>query len=117
MTTRQPPEPSANTAAMAKPAKDTRVPMGVCPLMNKKVQLLPLRYGLVQHLDPAAEVSMPYKTKSQPLGIRLLRDGYLYIINGTTGYLHEYRIEKGQITKLLWNSQDVSADTRTSSVG
>ena len=117
MTTQQPPKPSANTAAMAKPAKDTRVPMGVCPLMNKKVQLLPLRYGLVQHLDPAAEVSMPYKTKSQPLGIRLLRDGYLYIINGTTGYLHEYRIEKGQITKLLWNSQEVSADTRTSSVG
>ncbi|WP_395593564.1 toxin VasX [Pseudomonas sp. B26140] len=117
MTAHQTPKPSANTAAMAKPSKDTRVPMGVCPLMNKKVQLLPLRYGLVQHLDPASELSMPYKTKSQPLGIRLLRDGYLYIVNGTTGYLHEYRIEKGQITKLLWNSQEVSGDTRTSSVG
>ena len=117
MTAHQTPKPSANTAAMAKPSKDTRVPMGVCPLMNKKVQLLPLRYGLVQHLDPASELSMPYKTKSQPLGIRLLRDGYLYIVNGTTSYLHEYRIEKGQITKLLWNSQEVSGDTRTSSVG
>ncbi|WP_150113653.1 toxin VasX [Pseudomonas sp. GM30] len=117
MTAHQTPKPSANTAAMAKPSKDTRVPLGVCPLMNKKVQLLPLRYGLVQHLDPASELSMPYKTKSQPLGIRLLRDGYLYIVNGTTGYLHEYRIENGQITKLLWNSQEVSGDTRTSSVG
>jgi hypothetical protein len=117
VTAHQTPKPSANTAAMAKPSKDTRVPMGLCPLMNKKVQLLPLRYGLVQHLDPASELSMPYKTKSQPLGIRLLRDGYLYIVNGTTGYLHEYRIEKGQITKLLWNSQEVSGDTRTSSVG
>lgn len=108
---------SANTAAMAKSAKGTRVPMGTCQLMNKKVQLLPLRYGLVQHLDPASELPMPFKTKSQPLGIRLLRDGYLYIVNGTTGYLHEYRVEKGQITKLLWNSQEVSGDTRTSSVG
>lgn len=117
MTAHQTPKPSANTAAMAKPSKDTRVPMGVCPLMNKKVQLLPLRYGLVQHLDPASELSMPYKTKSQPLGIRLLRDGYLYIVNGSTGYLHEYRIEKGQTTKLLWNSKEVSNDTRTSSVG
>lgn len=117
MTAQQPPKTSANTAALAKPAKDTRVPMGECQLMNKKVQLLPLRYGLVQHLDPASELAMPFKTKSQPLGIRLLRDGYLYIINGTTGYLHEYRIEKGEITKLLWSSQEVSGDTRTSSIG
>ncbi|WP_339539716.1 toxin VasX [Pseudomonas sp. RA_15y_Pfl2_54] len=117
MTAQQPPKTSANTVALAKPAKDTRVPMGECQLMNKKVQLLPLRYGLVQHLDPASELAMPFKTKSQPLGIRLLRDGYLYIINGTTGYLHEYRIEKGEITKLLWNSQEVSGDTRTSSIG
>ncbi|MGY4664786.1 hypothetical protein ACVWZ9_005580 [Pseudomonas chlororaphis] len=117
MTAQQPQKTSANTAAMAKSAKDTRVPMGTCQLMNKKVQLLPLRYGLIQHLDPASELPMPFKTKSQPLGIRLLRDGYLYIINGTTGYLHEYRIEKGQITKLLWNSQEVSGDTRTNSVG
>ncbi|GFM73483.1 hypothetical protein PSCICL_44750 [Pseudomonas cichorii] len=117
MTAQQPPKTSANTAAMAMSAKDTRVPMGQCPLMNKKVQLLPLRYGQVEYLDPASELSMPLQTKSQPLGVRLLRDGYLYIINGTTGYLHEYRIEKGQITKLLWNSQEVAGDTRSSSVG
>ncbi|MBX8498227.1 toxin VasX [Pseudomonas cichorii] len=117
MTAQQPPKTSANTAAMAMSAKDTRVPMGQCPLMNQKVQLLPLRYGLVEYLDPASELSMPLQTKSQPLGVRLLRDGYLYIINGTTGYLHEYRIEKGQITKLLWNSQEVAGDTRSSSVG
>lgn len=117
MTAQQPPKTSPNTLAMAKQAKDVRSPMGNCPLMNKKVQLLPLRYGLVEHLDPASVLAMPFKTKSQPLGIRILRDGYLYIIDGTTGYLHEYLIEKGQITKLLWNDQEVSKDTRTSSVG
>lgn len=117
MTAQQPPQTSANTAALAKNAKDVRVPMGTCPLMNEKLQLLPLRYGLVEHLDPAGELPMPFKTTSQPLGLRLLRDGYLYIIDEAFGYLHEYRIEQGQISKLLWNSQEVFGDTRTSSIG
>ncbi|MDD2050878.1 toxin VasX, partial [Pseudomonas putida] len=117
MTTQQPPRISANTAAMAKSAKDVRSPLGVCPLMKKDLQLLPLRYGLVEHLDPASELGMPFKTRSQPLGIRLLRDGYLYIVDGTRGYLHEYSVENGQIAKLLWNSNEVRTDTRSTAVG
>ncbi|WP_256659484.1 toxin VasX [Pseudomonas sp. H9] len=117
MTAQQPPRVSANTAAMAKSNKDVHSPLAACPLMNKRLQLLPLRYGLVEHLDPAAELPLPFKLDSQPLGIRLLRDGYLYIVDGTTGYLHEYHIENGQISKLLWQSNEVTADTRTASVG
>ncbi len=117
VTTHQQPRISANTAAMAKSAKDARSPIALCPLMGLKVQLLPLRYGLVEHLDPAAELSIPLKLKSQPLGIRLLRDGYLYIIDNDTGYLHEYRVEQGQISKLLWQGREVANDTRTASVG
>jgi hypothetical protein len=117
MTTRQPPKIDANAAAMAKSAQDVRSPLGLCPLMSQKVQLLPLRYGLVEHLDPSSELSMPLKLTSQPLGIRLLRDGYLYIIDTDTGLLHEYTIEKGRITKLLWSSPEVASDTRTASVG
>ncbi|MDD2058965.1 hypothetical protein N5D52_28940 [Pseudomonas sp. GD03860] len=111
------PHVSANTAAQAKNAKDVRSPLGVCPLMKTHLQLLPLRYGLVEQPDPAGELSMPFSLKSQPLGIRLLRDGYLYIINASKGVLHEYRIENGQITKLLWHGQEVSSDTRTTAVG
>jgi hypothetical protein len=117
MTARQPPKIDANTAALAKSAKDVRSPVGQCPLMGQKVQLLPLRYGLVEHLDPGCELSMPLTLGSQPLGIRLLRDGYLYLIDNDTGYLHEYRVEKGRITKRLWSSQEVAGDTRTASVG
>jgi hypothetical protein len=117
VTTRQPPKVCANTAAMAKSAKDARSPIGLCPLMGQKVQLLPLRYGLVEHLDPCAELPMPLKLNSQPLGLRLLRDGYLYLIDDNTGYLHEYRVEQGQIRKLLWQGQEVAGDTRTASVG
>lgn len=117
MTAQQPLKVNANTAAMAKSAKDVRSPLGACPLMNSKLQLLPLRYGLVEHLDPASELSMPLKINSQPLGIRLLRDGYLYIVDGSSGYLHEYSVENGQISKLLWHSSEVGADTRTTAVG
>ncbi|WPN45540.1 MULTISPECIES: toxin VasX [unclassified Pseudomonas] len=117
MTTQSAPKTSANIAALAKSAKDARSPIGLCPLMGRQVQLLPLRYGLVEHLDPSSELPMPLTLNSQPLGIRLLRDGYLYIIDDTTGHLHEYSIEQGQISKLLWNSQEVSADKRTAAVG
>jgi hypothetical protein len=112
-----PPKVSANIAAKAKSVKDARSPIGLCPLMGHKVQLLPLRYGLVEHLDPSAKLTMPLKLNSQPLGIRLLRDGYLYIIDNNTGYLHEYRVEHGQISKLLWQGAEVAGDTRTASVG
>ncbi|MEB0048062.1 MULTISPECIES: toxin VasX [unclassified Pseudomonas] len=117
MTARQPPKIDANTAAMAKSAQDVRSPLGLCPLMSLKVQLLPLRYGLVEHLDPSCELSMPLTLSSQPLGIRLLRDGYLYLIDPATGFLHEYAIEQGRVTQLLWNSQEVTGDTRTAAVG
>lgn len=117
MTVQLPPSVRANVAAMAESAKDIRSPMGMCDLMSSKLQLLPLRYGLVEHLDPSSELEIPLKLNTHPIGIRLLRDGYLYIIDNGSGYLHEYLIEKGQITKLLWKDHEVAADLRTASVG
>jgi hypothetical protein len=95
-----------------KPKSDAKSPVGACPLMKNKVQLLPLRYGLVERLDPAAELSLPYKLKSRPLGIRLLRDGWLYVIDNATGYLHEYRVEQGSVTKFVWQGQEATQDQR-----
>ncbi|PMR68025.1 toxin VasX [Halomonas heilongjiangensis] len=59
-----------------------------CPLINGKVQLLPLRYGLVEELVPGC--STPYTLSARPLGIRLLRNGYLYVLDGETNDLAEY---------------------------
>ncbi|OBX35997.1 hypothetical protein A8U91_00333 [Halomonas elongata] len=59
-----------------------------CPLLAGKVQLLPLRYGLVEELEPG--VSTPYSLAARPLGIRLLRNGYLYVLDGETQQLDEY---------------------------
>ncbi|MBA1276578.1 toxin VasX [Stutzerimonas stutzeri] len=102
-----------------KAKNDAKSAIGACPLMKNKVQLLPLRYGLVERLDPSPQLSLPYELKSRPLGIRLIRDGWLYVTVGkqSKAILHEYRIAKGVITQLLWNKAEVTADKRETSVG
>ncbi|NRD73014.1 hypothetical protein HQQ94_07125 [Shewanella sp. VB17] len=109
---------SPNDAAKAGRNKEADNPVAPCPLMKKAVQLIPLRYGLVERLSPT-DIKLPYKTESKPLGIRLLRDGWLYIVVGDTAdaILHEYRIENGMITQLLWSQNEVSADIRNQNVG
>lgn len=61
---------------------------GTCPLNSGKVQLLPLRYGLVEELEPGC--ATPYTLSARPLGIRLMRNGYLYVLDGETNELAEY---------------------------
>ena len=117
MTLQTPVNNNLHPAALAESAHDIRAPIGMCDLMGKTVQLLPLRYALVERLDPSAALDLPFNLSSHPMGIRLLRDGYLYLIDNGSGYLHEYQIEQGRITKLLWQDNEVAADVRTSSVG
>jgi hypothetical protein len=102
----------ANLIARSKSA-DAPDAGGMCPLMSQTLQLLPVRYGLVEELDPSIEMPMPYKLQSLPLGFRLLRDGLLYIIDSSTGWLHEYQIKDGSISALLFKGSDVSADRRS----
>ncbi|WP_434457593.1 hypothetical protein JQR85_01655 [Stutzerimonas urumqiensis] len=107
---------STNPNHTDKSRSDAKSPMGVCSLMKNKVQLLPLRYGLVERLDPSAELALPYKLKSRPVGMRLLRDGWLYVIDNGTGYLHEYRVEQGKVTKFLWKGNEAAQDKRLGNV-
>lgn len=117
MNSQTPVNNSPHLAALAASATDIRAAMGMCDLMSKTLQLLPLRYALVERLDPSSALDMPFRLSSHPVGIRLLRDGYLYLIDNGSGYLHEYQIEQDRITKLLWQDNEVAADVRTSSVG
>ena len=96
--------------------KDARNSLGTCPLMGKKVQLLPLRYGRVERLSSEVD-AQPYKDLQRPIGLRLIRDGFLYVIEDSTGYLHEYRVENGVPSKLLWRGQDASQDERSNAAG
>jgi hypothetical protein len=101
----------ANLVAMAQSA-DAPDAGGFCPLMSQTLQLLPVRYGLVEDLDPSIEISMPYTLQALPLGFRLLRDGYLYIIDSATGFLHEYSIADGSVAALLFKGDQITKDHR-----
>jgi hypothetical protein len=103
----------ANLAAAA--ASKTAIgSLGACPLRNTHVQLLPVRYGLVeQPLDPSAQLKLPYALTTRPLGIRLLRDGWLYVIDSATGHLHEYQVLDGLVSALLHKGAKVDDDRRT----
>lgn len=102
----------ANLAAAAA-SKITIGALGACPLRNPHVQLLPLCYGLVeQALDPSAELQLPYSLTARPLGIRLLRCGWLYIIDSQSGELHEYEVTDGWVTALLHKGKKVDEDQR-----
>ena len=98
---------------------DAKVALGVCPLSKPTLQLVPLRYGLVDNpaLDPATALSMPYHLSSRPLGVRLPRDGWLYVIDSATGELSEYRLLDGLLTQLLLKSTTVTEDQRQTSIG
>ncbi|MCF4996890.1 hypothetical protein GIW70_14870 [Pseudomonas syringae] len=103
----------ANLAAAAA-SKTTVGSPGACPLRQTHVQLLPLRYGLVERpLDPSAELTLPYALSARPVGVRMLRDGWLYIIDGLSGELHEYRTQDGTVSALLHKGKTVSEDQRS----
>lgn len=93
---------------------DARNSLGTCPLMKTTVQLIPLRYGIVDSpaLEPTGDITLPYSLSARPLGIRLLRDGWLYVIEASSGMLSEYRIEDGLISAMLWRGREVADDDR-----
>lgn len=68
-----------------------------CPLL-KSVHLLPIRYGRVEAAPVDTDPGYPYSLTSRPVGYRLLRDGYIYILNANSEELHEYRHEDGKLT-------------------
>jgi len=102
--------------AMLDAAAASKKPFGsldFCPLRQTHVQLLPLAYGLVERPhDPAAELNLPYALTARPLGIRRLRDGWLYIIDSLSGELYEYRVLDGIVTALLHQGKTVTEDQR-----
>ncbi|VVM63088.1 hypothetical protein PS662_01401 [Pseudomonas fluorescens] len=103
----------ANLAAAAASKTAIGSP-GACPLRKTHVQLLPLRYGLVEKpFDPGSELKLPYALTTRPLGIRMLRDGWLYVIDSVTGHLHEYQVLNGLVSALLHKGAKVDGDRRT----
>lgn len=68
-----------------------------CPLL-KTVHLLPIRYGRVELAPVDTDLGYPYLLNSRPVGYRLLRNGYIYILDADSEELHEYLHEDVELT-------------------
>jgi len=78
-----------------------------CPLL-KSVHLLPVRYGRVEVAPVDTDPGYPYSLSSRPVGYRLLRNGYIYVLDADAGgdsggdtnreKLHEYLHKDGELT-------------------
>lgn len=95
-----------------KSTTDVKVPVNECSHRKDKIQLLPIRYALVEQHKIAPEITPPHDFKSRPVGLRLMRDGWLYFYE-STGLFYEYLLKDGQVTALLWCHKTIpDADKR-----
>lgn len=78
------------------PATDSNQPAS-CPLLST-IKLLPLRYGRTETPSPESESGLPYELTSRPLGYRLLRDGYIYVLDEDVQTIHEYVHQDGELS-------------------
>ena len=100
--------------AAAAASKAPIIGPAACPLRNTHVQLLPLAYGLVEKpFDPSTELTLPYTLTTRPMGIRRLRDGWLYIVDSLSVELYEYRVLDGVISALQHRGKSVSEEQRS----
>lgn len=90
---------------------DVKDGVSACPLMGKNVQLIPVRYGRVERLHSKPDGDR-YSRLKRPLGLRLVRDGFLYVIDEGSAELHEYRLDNGRPIGLLWKGTQVTQDIR-----
>lgn len=94
----------ANDDAKSASDKDAQNPVGTCPLKKNKLQLIPVRYGLVESKPdhPAVSSRLGSKVSFRPVGVRPIENGYLYVIHSQRNdIIYVYEIsEKGELKKL-----------------
>ena len=93
-----------NQAAQCANTTDSKSPAGVCPLKNKKIAIIPVRYALDEPFSPpqkqphpvpaGAGFVVPLKLKESGYALRQLRDGWLYVYDEKTKTFDEYEIKE-----------------------
>ena len=92
-----------NQAAQCANTTDSKSPAGACPLKNKKIAIIPVRYALDEPFSPpqkqphpvpaGAGFVVPLKLKESGYALRQLRDGWLYVYDEKTKTFDEYEIK------------------------
>lgn len=96
---------SANQDAAAASSANAQGSTKACPLKKNKIQLLPVRYALVEQktVHPAIASNHAASIKYRPVGIRLIDEtSYLYLIHSKRpDIIHAYQLaENGGVAKL-----------------
>ncbi len=96
---------SANLDAQCGDTKDAQNPTGVCPLKDEKIQLLPIRYALVESQPDHKSIKSQFESniKFRPVGIRpLFSDGFVYVIHSARkDIIYAFSVSKdSKVTKL-----------------
>ncbi len=92
-----------NQVAQCANTTDSKSPAGVCPLKNKKIAIIPVRYALDEPFSPpqkqphpvpaGAGFVVPLKLKESGYALRQLRDGWLYVYDEKAKTFDEYEIK------------------------
>lgn len=92
-----------NQVAQCANTTDSKSPAGVCPLKNKKIAIIPVRYALDEPFSPpqkqphpvpaGAGFVVPFKLKESGYALRQLRDGWLYVYDEKAKTFDEYEIK------------------------
>ncbi|WP_029654514.1 toxin VasX [Marinobacter daepoensis] len=88
---------------------------GACPLTRTDIQLIPVRYAYADEAAAHPSLEPGFNLEFQPIGIRQIRDGYLYLFHSDApDILHEYEVKDGgAVTKRLWQGNEAAQDQRT----
>ncbi|MDX1757889.1 MAG: toxin VasX [Marinobacter sp.] len=88
---------------------------GACPLTRTDIQLIPVRYAYADEAADHTALGSQFNLQFQPIGIRQVRDGYLYLFHSDApDILHEYEVKDGgAVTKRLWTGGEATQDQRT----
>ena len=88
---------------------------GACPLTRTDIQLIPVRYAYADAPAEHPALKPGYDLEFQPMGIRQIRDGYLYLFHSEApDVLHEYQVsDGGAVSKRLWTGDEAARDQRT----
>ncbi|PTT50864.1 toxin VasX [Aeromonas sp. HMWF014] len=93
-----------NQAAQCASPNNSKSPAGVCPLKNKNIAIVPVRYALDEPFAPlqrqphplpaGAGFVAPLKFKESGYALRQLRDGWLYVYDEKAKVLDEYEVKE-----------------------
>lgn len=94
---------------------DAKAQSSSCPLKKNKIQLLPVRYALVEQEHSHPAIASTHKTDIQyrPIGIRLIdEESYLYLIHSKRpDIIYAYELgQNGLVKKLEQTGLDVASE-------